>query len=102
VSFLRNGNFRARVFDAATRRACVEGVIPHGLRHTAASLAVQAGATVVLVVGVVAELVPEGPNPRQPGRPPIRFGLHTLIRPIYEPFRLRAGGENYYRNSRRQ
>lgn len=49
VSFLRNGNFRSRVFDDAARRAGVDGVTPHGLRHTAASLAVQAGASVVLV-----------------------------------------------------
>ncbi|HEX8518378.1 MAG TPA: tyrosine-type recombinase/integrase, partial [Pseudonocardia sp.] len=47
--FLRNGNFRRNVFDAAAVRAGVEGVTPHGLRHTAASLAIQAGATVVLV-----------------------------------------------------
>lgn len=47
--FLRNGNFRRNVFDAATVRAGVDGVTPHGLRHTAASLAIAAGATVVLV-----------------------------------------------------
>jgi integrase len=47
--FRRNGNFRRNVFDAAARRAGVDGVTPHGLRHTAASLAIQAGATVVLV-----------------------------------------------------
>lgn len=48
-AMLRNGNFRRRVFDAAARRAGVDGITPHGLRHTAASLAVQAGATVVAV-----------------------------------------------------
>lgn len=48
-SFLRNGNFRGRVFDAAAERAGLVGITPHGLRHTAASLAVQAGASVVLV-----------------------------------------------------
>lgn len=47
--FLRNGNFRRNVFDAAALRAGVAGVTPHGLRHTAASLAIAAGATVVLV-----------------------------------------------------
>jgi integrase len=47
--FLRNGNFRRNVFDAAAERAEVDGVTPHGLRHTAASLAIAAGATVVVV-----------------------------------------------------
>lgn len=46
---LRNGNFRRNVFDAATERADVHDVTPHGLRHTAASLAIAAGATVVVV-----------------------------------------------------
>lgn len=46
---LRNGNFRRRVFDPAARRAGVEGLTPHGLRHTAASLAIQAGASVLAV-----------------------------------------------------
>lgn len=47
--FLRNGNFRRNVFDAAAERAGVDDMTPHGLRHTAASLAIAAGATVVLV-----------------------------------------------------
>jgi integrase len=47
--FLRNGNFRRNFFDAAAVRAGVEGITPHGLRHTAASLAIASGATVVLV-----------------------------------------------------
>lgn len=48
---LRAGNFRNRVFNAAVRR-CMENddtfprVTPHDLRHTAASLAVSAGANV--------------------------------------------------------
>jgi integrase len=46
---LRNGNFRRNVFDAAAERAGVGDVTPHGLRHSAASLAIAAGATVVLV-----------------------------------------------------
>ena len=48
-SILRNGNFRRNVFDAAADRAGLGGITPHGLRHTAASLAIQAGATVVVV-----------------------------------------------------
>jgi integrase len=48
-SILRNGNFRRNVFDAAAERAGLEGITSHGLRHTAASLAIQAGATVVVV-----------------------------------------------------
>lgn len=47
--WLRNGNFRRNVFDAAAERAGLAGVTPHGLRHTAASLAIAAGATVVVV-----------------------------------------------------
>lgn len=47
--FLRNGNFRRRVFDAAAERAGLAGVTAHGLRHTAASLAIAAGATVIVV-----------------------------------------------------
>ena len=39
----------ALVFDAAAERAGLAGVTPHGLRHTAATLAVQAGAHVRLV-----------------------------------------------------
>lgn len=47
--FLRNGNFRRNVFDAAALRAGISGLTPHGLRHTAASLAIQAGASVLSV-----------------------------------------------------
>lgn len=47
--FLRNGNFRRNVFDAAAERAGVVALTPHGLRHTAASLAIQAGASVLSV-----------------------------------------------------
>jgi integrase len=47
--FLRNGNFRRNVFNSAAERAGVHDVTPHGLRHTAASLAIAAGATVVVV-----------------------------------------------------
>lgn len=46
---LRNLNFRRDVFDAAAIQAGVDGVTPHELRHTAASLAVGAGANVKAV-----------------------------------------------------
>ena len=46
---LRNTNFRRRVFDSAARAAGVEGLTPHELRHTAASLAVAAGANIKAV-----------------------------------------------------
>jgi len=46
---LRVGNFRRRVFDDATRQVGLEGLTPHELRHTAASLAVSAGANVKAV-----------------------------------------------------
>jgi integrase len=43
---LRVGNFRRGWFDAAARAVGLEGLVPHELRHTAASLAIAAGATV--------------------------------------------------------
>jgi integrase len=43
---LRAGNFRRDVFTPAARRAGLDGLVPHGLRHTAASLAIAAGADV--------------------------------------------------------
>ena len=46
---LRNTNFRRRVFDPAARQAGVPGLTPHELRHTAASLAVAAGANIKAV-----------------------------------------------------
>lgn len=46
---LRVNNFRSRVFDRAAVAAGVPGVTPHELRHTAASLAVAAGANVKAV-----------------------------------------------------
>ena len=46
---LRVGNFRRDVFDRAAARAGVAGLTPHGLRHTAASLAIGEGANVKLV-----------------------------------------------------
>ncbi|HEX2893654.1 MAG TPA: site-specific integrase [Marmoricola sp.] len=46
---LRNHNFRARVFTPAAKAIGVPHLTPHDLRHTAASLAVQAGANVKAV-----------------------------------------------------
>ena len=46
---LRNLNFRRDVFDRAAEMAGVPGLTPHELRHTAASLAVSAGANVKAV-----------------------------------------------------
>jgi site-specific recombinase XerD len=46
---LRVGNFRKRVSDCATQGAGLEGLTPHELRHTAARLAVSAGANVKAV-----------------------------------------------------
>ncbi|MGF1648361.1 MAG: tyrosine-type recombinase/integrase [Kineosporiaceae bacterium] len=46
---LRNQNFRRDVFDPAATRAGLAELTPHELRHTAASLAVSAGANVKAV-----------------------------------------------------
>lgn len=46
---LRNSNFRQRVFDPAARAAGIHRLKPHDLRHTAASLAIAAGANVKAV-----------------------------------------------------
>src|SRR3954471_8664905 len=46
---LRVGNFRKRVFDRAALEAALPGLTPLELRHTAASLAVSAGANVKAV-----------------------------------------------------
>lgn len=48
---LRYSNFRARIFDPAVKEAGLDGmgVTPHKLRHTAASLAIAAGADVKVV-----------------------------------------------------
>jgi integrase len=43
---LRLTNFRRRHFDQAAQSVGLEGLTPHELRHTAASLAVSAGANV--------------------------------------------------------
>ena len=46
---LRNRNFRVQVFDRAAHDAGLDGFTPHELRHTAASLAIAAGANVKAV-----------------------------------------------------
>jgi integrase len=46
---LRNTNFRPRFFDPAAEKAGLPGLTPHELRHTAASLAIAAGANVKAV-----------------------------------------------------
>jgi integrase len=46
---LRNTNFRPRFFDPAAERVGLSGLTPHELRHTAASLAIKAGANVKVV-----------------------------------------------------
>ena len=46
---LRLNNWRRRVFAPACRLAGLEGVRPHDLRHTAASMAIAAGANVKAV-----------------------------------------------------
>jgi hypothetical protein len=46
---LRNSNFRRRHWDRAVKACGLDGVTPHDLRHTAASLPVAAGANVKAV-----------------------------------------------------
>ncbi|MBO0854562.1 MAG: tyrosine-type recombinase/integrase [Nocardia sp.] len=46
--YLTSSEFRW-AFDQAARAAEITGVIPHGLRHTAASLAISAGANIKVV-----------------------------------------------------
>ena len=46
---LRLQNFRHTVFEPAVRKAGLDGLTPHGLRHTAASLAITSGADVKVV-----------------------------------------------------
>ncbi len=47
--YLRNSNFRRGYFDRATLAAGLDGLIPHELRHTAASLAIRSGANIKVV-----------------------------------------------------
>ncbi len=46
---LRLRNWRRQVFDPAARAAGLDGLTPHELRHTAASLAIAAGANIKAV-----------------------------------------------------
>jgi integrase len=46
---LRVGNFRRRYFDAAAKQVGLDGLTPHELTHTAASLAIATGASVKAV-----------------------------------------------------
>jgi integrase len=46
---LRAGNFRRRIFDRAAASVGLDGLTPHELRHTAASLMIASGATVKAV-----------------------------------------------------
>ncbi|MGI9085610.1 MAG: tyrosine-type recombinase/integrase [Aeromicrobium sp.] len=48
-AMLRGPNFRRHTFDDACRAAGLDGLTPHELRHTAASLAIAAGASVKVV-----------------------------------------------------
>jgi len=48
-AILRNNNFRRNVFSVAAAKAGLPGLTPHELRHTAASLAIAAGANVKAV-----------------------------------------------------
>ena len=50
---LRVNNFRTRYFDRAAARGGLPGLTPHELRHTAASLAVSAGANIKAVQRVL-------------------------------------------------
>ena len=59
---LRVQNFRRRHFDRAAAAAGLEGLVPHELRHTAASLAIASGA----VAG--ARYLPQHGNPMEPRR----------------------------------
>jgi len=47
--FLRNYSFRRQWFDSAATAVGVDGLTPHELRHTAASLAIASGASVKVI-----------------------------------------------------
>ncbi len=47
--YLRTSNFRKACFDPSARAVGLNGLVPHSLRHTAASLAIQAGANIKVV-----------------------------------------------------
>jgi integrase len=47
--YLRNANFRRGSFDRAALAAGLDGLVPHELRHTAASLSIRSGANIKVV-----------------------------------------------------
>jgi len=47
--YLRNGNFRRGYFNRASVEVGLPGLVPHELRHTAASLAIRSGANIKVV-----------------------------------------------------
>jgi integrase len=55
---LREGNWRRHCFDEAARKAGLGKTTPHALRHTAASLAISAGAHVVSVAALLGHASP--------------------------------------------
>ncbi len=61
-------SFRRRTFDAAVRAAGLDGLTPHDLRHTAASLAVASGANVKAVQRMLGARL-RGDDPRRVRRP---------------------------------
>jgi len=71
---LRNTNFRRRHWDWAVKEAGLHGLTPHDLRHTAASLAVAAGAN----VEAVQRMLGHASADHDPGRVrgPLRWGRH--------------------------
>ena len=47
--YLRTSTFRRACFDASAHAVGLKGLVPHSLRRTAASLAIQAGANIKAV-----------------------------------------------------
>ena len=47
--YLRNSNFRRGCFDRAVSSVGLQGLVPHELRHTAASLAIRSGGNIKVV-----------------------------------------------------
>ncbi|MGB8380436.1 MAG: site-specific integrase [Dermatophilaceae bacterium] len=57
-TLLNASNFRRNVFDPAVQRLGLTPLTPHDLRHTAASLAISAGASVVAVQTMLGHATP--------------------------------------------
>jgi integrase len=64
---LRSSNFRRDVFGPAARAAGLDGLVPHALRRTAASLAIAAGADVKANAAVARPLPGPGVLDREHG-----------------------------------